>query len=141
MFEHLGVSFMKFATTGDSRDILSSLWLTLVFFFVPAIGIAVTAGSDFGGGWRTVVWTAALSTMGTACTANAVRCGRLHCYITGPFFLVMAVVTLLYGLGIVPLGVNGWSLIGLTILVGAIALCCLPELFFGKYRKGSVRSG
>jgi hypothetical protein len=79
--------------------------------------------------------------MGTACTANAVRCGRLHCYITGPFFLVMAVVTLLYGLGIVPLGVHGWSLIGLTILVGAIALCCLPELFFGKYRKGSVRSG
>ncbi len=52
--------------------------------------------------------------MGTACIANAVRCGRLHCYITGPFFVAMAVVTLLYGLGALPLGGNGWNLIGLT---------------------------
>ncbi len=36
--------------------------------------------------------------------ANALRCGRLHCYITGPFFVAMAIVTLLYGLGAVPLG-------------------------------------
>jgi len=53
----------------------------------------------------------------------------------------MAVVTLLYGIGVVPLGGNGWNRIGLTILVGAIALCCLPELFFGKYRKGPARDG
>ena len=55
---------------------------------------------------------------------------------TGPFFLVMALVTLLYGLGLVPLGRSGWSLIGLTILVGGIALCCLPEMLVGRYRKG-----
>ena len=79
--------------------------------------------------------------MGAACLANAVRCGRVHCYTTGPFFLVMAVVTLLYGLGVVPLGGNGWSLISLAILIGAIVLCCLPELFFGKYRRGSARNG
>ena len=79
--------------------------------------------------------------MGTACIANAVRCGRLHCYITGPFCLVIAVITLLYGVGVVPLGRNGWSLIGLTILIGAIALCCLPEMFFGKYRRGSAKHG
>lgn len=87
-------------------------------------------------GWRTFVWTAALSTMGAACVVNAVRCGRLHCYITGPFFFAIAVVTLLYGLGVVPLGRNGWSLIGLIVLVGAVALYCLPEIFWGKYRRG-----
>jgi hypothetical protein len=79
--------------------------------------------------------------MGTACIANAVRCGRLHCYVTGPFFVAMAVVTLMYGLGAVRLGGNGWNLIGLTILAGAIALCCLPELFLGKYRKGNAKDG
>lgn len=130
---------MKCDTTGESRDIFSSLWLTFVLFVVPAIAIAVTERSDFGSGWRTVVWTAALGVIGTACIANAVRCGRLHCYITGPFFLAMAVVTLLYGLGVIHLGSKGWSLISLTIVIGAIALCSLPEMFYGKYRRGSVR--
>lgn len=128
-------------TTGNSRDILSSPWLAFAVFWLPAIAIVVVGSSRFNSGWRTVVWTVALSTMGTACIANALRCGRVHCYITGPFFLVMALVTLLYGLSVVPLGASGWSLIGLTILAGAIALCCLPELFFGKYRKGRPRDG
>jgi len=132
---------MKCDTTGESRDIFSGTWLCLVLFVVPAIGIAVTAGSDFGGGLRTVVWTAALGIIGTACIANAVRCGRLHCYVTGPFFLALAVVTLLHGLGVVPLGRNGWSLIGLAILIGAIVLCCVPEMLFGKYRRGSAKNG
>lgn len=53
----------------------------------------------------------------------------------------MAIVTVLYGLGVLPLGTNGWNLIGLTILVGGIALCCLPELFLGKYRKADADAG
>lgn len=47
----------------------------------------------------------------------------------------MAVVTLLFGIGIAPLGRNGWNLISLTILAGAIMLCCVPELILGKYHK------
>jgi hypothetical protein len=109
-------------TTGKSRDLLSSPWLSLVVFWLLAIAIAVAGSSGFSSHWRTVVWTVALSIMGTACIANALRCGRVHCYVTGPFFLLMALVTLLYGLGAVPLGGNGWNRIGLTILVGAIAL-------------------
>ena len=71
---------------------------------------------------------------GGACAINAARCGRVHCYLTGPFFLLMAVVTLLHGIGVVRLGDKGWNLIGLTILVRTIALCCLPERILGKYR-------
>ena len=122
-------------TAGKSRDILSRPWLSLVVFWLPAIAIVVAGSSGLRSGWLTIVWTAALSIMGTACIANALRCGRVHCYLTGPFFLLMAFVTLLYGLGVVPLGRKGWNRIGLTILIGAIALCCLPELVFGKYRK------
>lgn len=66
--------------------------------------------------------------------------GRPHCYITGPFFLVVAVLSLLYGVDVIPLGANGWSAIGLTILFGAIALSCLSELFLGKYRKGRAQN-
>ncbi len=132
---------MKYnGATSNSRDILSNPLLVFALFCLPAIAIVATGRHDVGGGWRTAVWTAALSTMGIACWANAVRCGRMHCYITGPFFLVMAVITLLYGLGIAPLGSNGWNAIGLTILVGAITLTCLPELFFEKYRRHRASS-
>lgn len=125
-------------TTSKSRDILLSRWLSLGVFWLPAIAIVAAGTSAFPGSWRTVVWTAALSVMGIACIANALRCGRVHCYLTGPFFLLMALVTLLYRFGVLPLGGNGWNLIGLTILIGALALCCLPELFLGKYRGSRV---
>jgi hypothetical protein len=127
--------------TSNSRDILSTPWLSFALFWLPGIAIVVTARPGFSSGWRTVVWVAALTTIGAACIANAVRCRRVHCYITGPFFLVMAVLTLLYGVSVLPLGRNGWKLISLALLVGAIAFCCLPELFFGKYRKGHSGDG
>jgi hypothetical protein len=104
-------------------------------FWLPAIAIVAAGSSAVSSSWRTVVWTAALGINGGACIVNALRCRRVHCYITGPFFLVMALVTFLYGLGVVPLGRNGWNLIGLTILIGAIVLGCLPEMFLGRYRK------
>jgi hypothetical protein len=47
-----------------------------------------------------------------------------------------ALATLLYGVGVIPLGANGWNLIGMAILIGAIVLGCVPELLFGKYRGG-----
>lgn len=31
-----------------------------------------------------IVWPAALTFMGVACLLNARRCGRVHCYVTGP---------------------------------------------------------
>ena len=131
---------MKCGTpTSNSHDMLSNPLLAFALFCLPAIAIVATGHYLVGGGWRTAVWTAALSIMGTACLANAVRCGRVHCYVTGPFLLAMAVVTLLYGVGVLPLGENGWNAIGLTILIGAIALSCLPEMLFGKYRRDRAR--
>lgn len=124
-------------TACNSHDILSSPPLVFALYWLPPIAMVAT-GNLHSVGWRTVVWTAALGVMGTACIVNAVRCKRVHCYITGPFFLIMAVVTLLYGLDIVRLGRNGWNLIGLTFLIGAIAFYYLPERFFGKYRKSST---
>jgi len=47
----------------------------------------------------------------------------------------MAVVALLYGVGVIPLGTHGWNLIGGAVLIGALILCCLPEAFLGKYRR------
>jgi hypothetical protein len=123
-------------TSCKSRDLLSRPRRALIVFWIPAIAIVVAGQPAFSGHLRTVVWPVALTVMGAACIANALRCGRVHCYVTGPFFLLMALAALLYGLGVVRLGRNGWNLVGLTTLIGALALCCLPEMLFGKYRKG-----
>lgn len=123
------------AKTARSRDILSSRLRVFLVYWLPTIAIVLAGIPAISNGWRTLVWTVALLTMGAACTVNALRCGRVHCYLTGPFFLIMAVVALSYGLGILHLGGNGWNLLGLITLVGAIALWCLPEMLLGKYRK------
>jgi hypothetical protein len=122
--------------TCESRDILSSRWRVFLVYWLPAIAMVVAGAPAISNGSRTVVWTVALGIMGAACMVNALRCGRVHCYVTGPFFLLMALLALAYGLGILHLGRNGWNLLGLTTLIGAIALWCLPEIFLGKYRKG-----
>jgi len=123
------------ATTCKSRDILSSRWRVFLLYWLPAIAIVVAGVPAVSNGWRTVVWTVALATMGVACTVNALRCGRVHCYLTGPFFLLTTLIALSYGLGMLHLGGNGWNLLGLTTLIGAIALWCLPEMLLGKYRQ------
>lgn len=118
------------------RDILGNPWSAFAAFWLPMIAIIALGGPHFSNGWRTVVWTAALGVMGIACTVNAMRCGRVHCYLTGPFFLLMATVALLYGLGVVPLGRRGWNVMTLVALVGGVGLCCVPEMILGRYRKG-----
>jgi len=128
-------------TTCESRDILSSWRRVFVLYWLPAIAIVVAGAPAISNGWRTVVWVVALAIMGAACIVNALRCGRVHCYITGPFFLLMALAALLYGLGIMHLGGNGWNLLGLIGLIGTIALWWLPEMFLGRYRKGRTDHG
>jgi hypothetical protein len=79
--------------------------------------------------------------MGAACILNALRCGRLHCYLTGPFFLLMAAATLLHGFEILWLGPNGWLWLGLTlVVVGGGILWYLPERLWGKYSSRSPDS-
>ncbi len=85
----------------------------------------------------TVIWPVALVWMGVACLMNARRCGRRHCYLTGPFFLVMAALALCHGAGIVPLGDSGFFWLGVVLLVGGYGvLWKLPEYLWGAYVKG-----
>ena len=121
-------------TPGKRSDILSKPLLSFLLYCLPVIAIVASGFEPVSRGWRTAVWTASLAVMGGACIANASRCGRIHCYFTGPFFLLAALAALLYGIGVIPLGANGWNWIGMAVLIGAIVFGCLPELLFGKYR-------
>lgn len=82
---------------------------------------------------RGLLWAAAFATMGLGCVRNALRCGRLHCYFTGPLFLGLGAVSWLQGIGTLDLGKHAWSWIGGFALVGAVGLHVIPERVWGKY--------
>lgn len=105
--------------------------MSILLWVVPAIILGITAG--FGGPYLVLIWPVLLAFMGIACLANAKRCGRLHCFITGPYFLVLAGLSLLYSLGIVPLGPHGWQWLCDALFIGGCVLTCVPELIFGRY--------
>jgi hypothetical protein len=118
-----------------SRDILSRPWSAAAVFCLPIAVILLSGTFDIGNQGRAVVWAVCLGVMATGCLVNARRCGRLHCYFTGPFFILMTLASLSYGFGWLPLGTGGWNWLGGVTVVGAVILGCVPELLFGKYRR------
>lgn len=103
-------------------------------WLIWGIPIAILVISpSIGTRYLVIVWPTLLTFMGMACLLNAHRCGRTHCYATGPFFLLLAGVALLYGIGVLPLGANGWYTLCDVFGIGSVVLCCVPEWIFGRY--------
>ena len=96
-------------------------------------GLAMLASAFATPAVRTLVWTAALVWMGTACLTNARRCGRIHCRYTGPFFLAMAVLMVLDTAGMLPLGPEGWKLLGAITLLGNALIWWGSERLLGRF--------
>lgn len=86
-----------------------------------------------------IAWTAAFSWMGGACLINARRCGRLHCYFSGPILIVGALTALALAIGAVDLGVHGLTITVAVMLALAILTYGL-ESVWGKYRRQAGRS-
>ncbi len=89
---------------------------------------------------RTILWTLALIWKGAACLANARRCGRTHCFYTGPFYLVLAGLVVLHGTGNPSFGPNGWLWLGGAIAVGTVAIWPLTEKLLGSYRRRGINT-
>ena len=68
---------------------------------------------------------------GGDCVANATGCGRLHCYFTGPLYILSALYIVLYVLGIVPLNPS----LFLLIVLGASCIAFVLEIPFGRYKR------
>ncbi len=120
---------------GARRDLLANRWSVAGFFVLPSIALFASGFLPQGSPWRAVVWVAALTTMGVACIVNAVRCRRVHCYFTGPFLLLMALVSLLYAAHAIPLGAGGWNVIAGVVVIGALVLYCVPEVVVWRTKR------
>ena len=84
-------------------------------------------------GLRATIWSAALVWMGVACIANARRCGRTHCRFTGPFYLLMAALVFGYVAGALPMGDQGWVILGATTVIGTVVLWWGSERIWGLF--------
>lgn len=82
--------------------------------------------------WAAGAWALALAWMGAACLVNARRCGRLHCFFSGPILLVGALLAALVALGLLDANAIGLG----AIVTGALVLFGLTyalELAWGRY--------
>lgn len=117
------------STAGASSDLSrSGMRNFLLWRFTPLV--IIVTGFLGRSPWLEIAWTVSFAVMGVACLINARRCGRVHCYFTGPFFLLISVASLLRGLGIISVE---WAWIGGVALAGGIFLSCVPEWIWGKY--------
>jgi hypothetical protein len=66
------------------RPGMGFVWWCLPF------GVGVAA-NFFASSARSIafVWVVMFAWMGTGCILNALRCHRLHCYISGPYFFLV----------------------------------------------------
>ena len=102
--------------------------VAFVLWYIPGTLVLIGAFWPQGRAW---LWTPALALAGIACLVNANRCGRLHCYFTGPLWLIAAIATLLRASGLVRLP---WSWILYAVFGGSL-LAFVPEWRRGKYRR------
>jgi hypothetical protein len=110
-------------------DLVSDRRAYFLLWRLPWLAIAASLplrGSSLMAG----VWTTAFAQMGIACIANASACGRLHCYFTGPFYLLGAVASFLRGMGRLRIS---WPGLGAVMVVGWLVLSRLPEKLWGRY--------
>jgi hypothetical protein len=114
-----------------SRDWVGNARANVLAWWIPkaAIVIALFAPVPV----RAVVWMAALVWMGTACTLNARRCGRMHCRYTGPFYLAMIVPVVLFATNIIPANFYGWLALAVFILPGGWIIWWATERAWGKF--------
>lgn len=95
---------------------------------LPIVGIMI---GSFVRGLMFWLWIPAFTVMGATCVINVRRCGRVHCYATGPLFLGMALFLIVVLLGLAP--VKWINLASIALVVGII-LAYGSELIVGRYR-------
>ncbi len=104
----------------------------ILLWYLPAFALIV--GLNWAAA-RVWLWIPAFLVMGVACLVNAAGCGRLHCFVTGPVYLLAAIYVALAAFGLVPMRPNIFLLI-----VAGITICAfVAERPLGTYRNKSIR--
>lgn len=124
----------KEARAGDVTH--QALGLTL-WYGLPVASLLLSPNWIEAGPARGMLWAAAFGVMGLRCLLNARDCGRVHCYSTGPWFLLGSAGSLLLGFGVFHIAGDAWSLLANLICWGALILFWGSERVLGRYLAGT----
>jgi hypothetical protein len=114
----------------SSRDLVGG-WSAVALWCVPT---AVVIAGLFLPSARAMLWIPSFAIMGIACLVNARGCGRVHCHVTGPLFLLAALATGLDAFGVVSIGP---TIIFVGTALGTLFAYSL-EWLLGKYAATSA---
>ncbi len=110
----------------QARDLSRDKVVSFILWRIPWL---LVAGGFLWSGGRGIHWSLALEWFGAACTANALRCGRVHCAVMGPLFLLIGSIAFAKTLGWLSLDWTLiWSAAGITTILGFV-----PEFLGKKY--------
>src|SRR5262249_5815841 len=112
-----------------AKDWVGRAHTNLVAWWIPQA--AILAGLFLSPPERTFIWVIALAWMGTACIVNARRCGRTHCWFTGPYYLAMIIPVL--ALFMVSAGLAAWVTLAAVIVFGSKIIWWATERAWGRY--------
>jgi hypothetical protein len=104
----------------------------LIWWYLPLALAFTSSAVGMTLGETAAVWTMAFAWMGAGCVLNAIRCHRLHCYLSGPAFIGGAVAAALSGMRFLQLGPHGLNYIVWGTL-GLVLLSFVPEHIWRKY--------
>lgn len=114
-----------------SCDLTLSRQASALLWWLPIVGILI--GFALHAPASEALWAAGFAVMGVSCLVNARNCRRVHCYFTGPWFLIIAVVSLLYAVGLISVQAFNPNIIAAIGLVAGWGLEVGTEKVWGEY--------
>lgn len=120
--------------SSEQRDLIAG-WTGLALWRVPLLLIFVGLFWPAGRFW---LWIPSFLVSGSACLVNALRCGRVHCWVTAPLYLGAA----LYLAGVLSLPERVPFEAGTFLLTvfGLALIARMSERVTGAYRKPVSRT-
>ena len=112
------------------RDLVGGVWALLLWCLPTAlivVGALIPAA-------RAALWIPSFAIMGIACLVNARGCGRLHCFVPGPLFLIASLATTLDAFDVLRVD---WKAILIGVGLGTLVAYFL-EWRRGKYIGASI---
>ena len=128
---------MSISCENKTSDWVSNKTQFIIAWGLPTALLAISGFMNLPAVATGLIWMGALSWMGVACLRNARHCGRMHCFFSGPFFLLFGVLALGVGLQLSILQDLTFNHLGLALIIGTPLVCILPELKWGTYKHQS----
>jgi len=94
--------------------------------------VALVATFFLPSSYNIFIWPTSLGIMGLSCSFNASKCKRRECFINGPYFLTLAVLSYLHASNFITLGDYGYYYLGAATAFAQVNVLVIEKMW-GRY--------